>query len=128
LESSDHYSELCKKVIISPVKQSFLLFSSKIFLTGLFRGRNYLYRGIFLTGLHRRATALPTTSAEYGSLTMGNMMLVAHALGLGSCWINRTGEEFDSDEGKAILREPGIEGEGEGIGHCIWRPLAGTTP
>ncbi len=54
-----------------------------------------------------------------GSLAMGNMMLAAHALGLGSCWINRAREEFDSDEGKAILRELGIEGDYEGIGHCI---------
>ena len=54
-----------------------------------------------------------------GSLTMGNMMLAAHALGLGSCWINRAREEFESDEGKAILRDLGIEGEWEGIGHCI---------
>ena len=54
-----------------------------------------------------------------GSLTMGNMMLAAHALGLGSCWINRAREEFDSAEGKAILRELGIEGEWEGIGPCI---------
>lgn len=54
-----------------------------------------------------------------GALTMGNMMLAAHALGLGSCWINRAREEFDSEEGKAILRELGIEGDWEGIGHCI---------
>ena len=54
-----------------------------------------------------------------GSLTMGNMMLAAHALGLGSCWINRAREEFDSDEGKEILRALGIAGDWEGIGHCI---------
>ena len=54
-----------------------------------------------------------------GSLTMGNMMLAAHALGLGSCWINRAREEFDSDEGKEILRVLGIAGDWEGIGHCI---------
>ena len=54
-----------------------------------------------------------------GSLTMGNMMLAAHALGLGSCWINRAKEEFASDEGKEILRELGIKGDWEGIGHCI---------
>ena len=52
-----------------------------------------------------------------GSLAMGNMMLAAHALGLGSCWIHRAKEEFESDEGKEILRELGIEGDCEGIGH-----------
>ena len=54
-----------------------------------------------------------------GALVMGNLMLAAHALGLGSCWINRARQEFDSDEGKQILRELGIEGDWEGIGHCI---------
>ena len=54
-----------------------------------------------------------------GSLVIGNMMLAAHALGLGSCWIHRAREEFESDEGKALLRAWGIEGDYEGIGHCI---------
>ena len=63
-----------------------------------------------------------------GSLTMGNMMLAAHALGLGSCWINRAKEEFESEEGKAILRELGIEGEWEGIGHCAIGYVDGDLP
>lgn len=54
-----------------------------------------------------------------GSLVMGNLMLAAHALGLGSCWIHRAKEEFESEEGKALLKEWGIEGDYEGIGHCI---------
>lgn len=54
-----------------------------------------------------------------GSLVMGNLLLAAHSLGLGSCWIHRAKEEFDSDEGKAILKQLGIEGDYEGIGHCI---------
>lgn len=54
-----------------------------------------------------------------GSLVMGNLMLAAHELGIGSCWIHRAKEEFDSPEGKAILAELGIEGDYEGIGHCI---------
>lgn len=54
-----------------------------------------------------------------GSLVMGNLMLAAHSVGLGSCWIHRAKEEFESDEGKAILKELGIEGEFEGIGHCV---------
>lgn len=54
-----------------------------------------------------------------GSLVMGNLMLAAHAEGLASCWIHRAKEEFESEEGKAILKEPGIEGDWEGIGHCI---------
>ena len=54
-----------------------------------------------------------------GSLVMGNLMLAAHSLGLGSCWIHRAKEEFESPEGKALLASLGIQGEYEGIGHCI---------
>lgn len=34
-----------------------------------------------------------------GSLVMGNLMLEADALGIGSCWIHRAKEEFESEEG-----------------------------
>ena len=54
-----------------------------------------------------------------GSLVMGNLMNAAHALGIGSCWIHRAKEEFDSEEGRQILKSLGIEGDYEGIGHCI---------
>ena len=54
-----------------------------------------------------------------GSLVLGNMLNAAHALGIGSCWIHRAKEEFASEEGKAILASLGIEGDYEGIGHCI---------
>lgn len=52
-----------------------------------------------------------------GSLVLGNMMLAAHSLGLSTCWIHRAKEEFESAEGKEILKELGIEGDYEGIGH-----------
>lgn len=54
-----------------------------------------------------------------GSLVMENLMLAAHSLGLGSCWIHRAKEVFDSAEGKALLASLGIEGDYEGIGNCI---------
>lgn len=54
-----------------------------------------------------------------GSLTMGNLMLAAHECGLGSCWIHRAREVFDSDEGREILANLGISGDYEGIGNCI---------
>lgn len=63
-----------------------------------------------------------------GSLVMGNLMLAAYDQGLGSCWIHRAKEEFDSEEGKAILRELGIEGDYEGIGHCVLGYPAQTLP
>ena len=53
-----------------------------------------------------------------GSLVIGNMMLAAHSLGLGSIWIHRAKEEFETEEYQALLRELGVEGEWEGIGHC----------
>ena len=53
-----------------------------------------------------------------GSLVMGNMMLAAHSMGLGSIWIHRAKEEFESEFGKKLLKELGITGEYEGIGHC----------
>ena len=54
-----------------------------------------------------------------GSLVMENMMLAAHSLGLGSCWIHRTKETFETEEGREILKNLGIEGEYEGIANCI---------
>lgn len=54
-----------------------------------------------------------------GSLVIGNMMLAAESLGIGSCWIHRAKEEFELPEGKAILEKLGIKGDYEGIGHCI---------
>ena len=54
-----------------------------------------------------------------GSLVMGNMMNAAADLGVASCWIPRAKEEFESEEGKAILKDLGIEGNYEGIGHLI---------
>ena len=59
------------------------------------------------------------TCVENGSLVMGNLMNAAHALDVDSCWIHRAKEEFESEEGKALLRKWGIEGDYAGIGHCI---------
>lgn len=54
-----------------------------------------------------------------GSLVMGNLMNAAEALGVNSCWIHRAKEEFESEEGKALLKKWGITGDYEGIGHCV---------
>lgn len=53
-----------------------------------------------------------------GSLVMGNLLNAAESLGLGSIWIHRAKEEFESDFGKKFLADLGIEGDYEGIGHC----------
>ena len=58
-------------------------------------------------------------AVQDGSLVLGNLMNAAKAIGLGSCWINRAKEVFDSDEGKALLKKWGVEGEWVGVGNCI---------
>lgn len=63
-----------------------------------------------------------------GSLVMGNLMLAAHALGIGSCWIHRAREEFETEEGIALLRSLGITEEYEGIGHCALGYVDGEYP
>ena len=54
-----------------------------------------------------------------GSLVMGNMLNAAADLGVSSCWVHRAKEEFESEEGKEILKTLGIEGNYEGIGNLI---------
>lgn len=63
-----------------------------------------------------------------GSLVMQNLMLAAHELGLGSCWIHRAKEEFELPEGRELLKSLGIEDEYEGIGHCIIGYADGDAP
>lgn len=56
---------------------------------------------------------------EDGSLVIGNMMLAAESIGAASCWIHRAQQEFDSPEGKALLKKWGIPERYRGVGHCI---------
>ena len=56
---------------------------------------------------------------EDGALALGNMMNAAHALGLGSCWIHRARQVFDSPEGKALLKKWGLPEHLQGVGNCI---------
>ena len=63
-----------------------------------------------------------------GSLVLGNMLLAAHSLGLGSIWIHRAKEEFAMDEWKDLLKSLGVEGRWEGIGHCAVGYVAGEQP
>ena len=59
------------------------------------------------------------TWLEDGSLAMGNLMLAAHALGLGSCWVHRAREVFAGAEGQELLRQWGIQGNYAGVAHCL---------
>lgn len=59
------------------------------------------------------------TCVEDGSLVMGNLMNAAHSVGVGSCWIHRAKQVFDSPEGKALLKKWGLSENLIGVGHCI---------
>lgn len=63
-----------------------------------------------------------------GSLVMGNMMLAAHSLGLGSIWIHRAKEEFEAEEWQRLLSDIGVMGDWEGIGHCAVGYIDGDMP
>ena len=63
-----------------------------------------------------------------GSLVLGNMMLAAHSLGLGSIWIHRAKEEFETAEWKDFLNTLGVEGNYVGIGHCAVGYIDGEVP
>ena len=63
-----------------------------------------------------------------GSLVLGNMMLAARSLGLGSIWIHRAKEEFEGDAFKAWLKDLGVEGEWEGVGHLAVGYADGVIP
>ena len=56
---------------------------------------------------------------ENGSLVLGNLMNAAYAVGLGSCWIHRAKQTFETEEGKALLRKWGLKDDLVGIGNCI---------
>lgn len=68
------------------------------------------------------------TYVNDGSLVIGNMMLAAHSLRLGSIWIHRAKEEMELPEGKELLKTLGIEGDWEGIGHCAVGYVEGELP
>lgn len=68
------------------------------------------------------------TAVYDGSLVIGSLMHAAHDLGVASCWIHRAREVFASEEGKAILRDLGVEGDYEGVGNCILGYADGPLP
>lgn len=69
-------------------------------------------------------------AVEDGSSVTTYLLLAAHALGLGGCWIHRAREMFDSQAGKNLLAQWGVKGEFIGVGICAIgyadeNPLAG---
>lgn len=68
------------------------------------------------------------TGVQDASLVLGNLMNAAHAVGLGSCWINRAKETFELPEGKALLENWGITGDWVGVGYCLLGYAQGEPP
>lgn len=62
------------------------------------------------------ADGAASTFIEDGSCVLENMMLAAASLGLGSVWVHREREIFDSERGKALLREWGLTKTLRGVG------------
>ena len=54
-----------------------------------------------------------------GAAVITTLLNAAHALGLGSCWVNRAKEVFEMPEGKALLKKWGVSGNWVGVGNCI---------
>ncbi|MDO5112064.1 MAG: nitroreductase [Clostridia bacterium] len=67
-------------------------------------------------------------SVQDASLVMGNLMNAAHALGLGSCWINRAKEMFEKEDGRALLQKWGVDDKYMGVGICALGYIEGEYP
>jgi nitroreductase len=69
------------------------------------------------------------TPLEDGSLVLGNLQNAAWAIGVGSCWIHRAKQVFESEDGKALLKKWGLDsGTYVGVGFCILGYIAGERP
>jgi nitroreductase len=59
------------------------------------------------------------TPVENASVALGNMFNAAASLGVGSCWVHRTNQMFETLEGKDLLKKWGVTGDYIGVGSCI---------
>ncbi len=59
------------------------------------------------------------TYVEDASLVIGNILNAASSLGIGSCWIHRAKEEFESLQGKELLKVWGLSENYAGVGHVV---------
>jgi nitroreductase len=69
------------------------------------------------------------TPVEDGSLVLGNLQNAAWAVGVDSCWIHRAKEVFESEEGKALLKEWNLDSDTYlGVGFCLLGYADGPRP
>ncbi|MDR1948901.1 MAG: nitroreductase family protein [Spirochaetaceae bacterium] len=59
------------------------------------------------------------TPIENGNLVIGNLLNAAHALGVGSCYIYRAKEVFETEEGKSFLKKWKLSGDYTAVGHVL---------
>lgn len=69
-----------------------------------------------------------STYIEDGSCLLDTLMYAAHSIGLGSCWIHREKEMFETEEGKALMKEWGLSDEMVGIGSLAIGYIDGDVP
>ncbi|MDR1165206.1 MAG: nitroreductase family protein [Deltaproteobacteria bacterium] len=76
---------------------------------------NFRHAPLFIVvGVHRERAACPR---EDGALILGNILLAAHDLGLGACWVNQLGDGIDDEPGlRALLSSLGFPPEYSVIG------------
>ncbi|MDR3146226.1 MAG: nitroreductase family protein [Treponema sp.] len=63
-------------------------------------------------------TAKPTP-IENGNLVIGNILSAASALGIGSCYIYRAKEVFESEEGRALKKKWKLSDDYAAVGHVL---------
>jgi nitroreductase len=59
------------------------------------------------------------TPVEDASLALGNMFNAAASLNIGSCWVHRSKQMFETEEGADLMRKWGLSGDYIGVGSCI---------
>jgi nitroreductase len=59
------------------------------------------------------------TWLEDGNMIIGNLLNAAHAAGLGSCYVYRAKETFESEGGKALMKKWGLGDNYKGVGNVI---------
>ncbi|SBW06316.1 Nitroreductase [uncultured delta proteobacterium] len=69
-----------------------------------------------------------STPVEDGSAVITYLTVAAAAVGLGTCWVNRERQMFESAEGKALLQKWGVTGEYIGIAACSLGYIEGEPP
>lgn len=74
------------------------------------------------------ADSTVNTGVEDASLVMGNLLNAAHSIGLGGCWIHRAKETFETEKGKILMKQWGLDEKYVGVGNCILGYRIGDMP